>query len=504
MSRALRVTIGVLAGLGLLVLASSYFVSETLNDWFERDLSGRAELALAGAREQLAADWSGTSSTRMTALLTAVAHDERLLAVAACGKDGSLLATTSDWPMEVPCTSVSRRVRPVTDAPASEWTRWHSVVEIEGGPVHLSALPLIDEGKPLGFVMLLHDFGFAERRESQIQRLLVGTFAMLALAASVLTVVIRRASWRGWTSELRRVLHGGLQKPEFQPLMSDVRDLIDRISAERELEGSGGVWTPERLKESLRHRLFGERVVVVANREPYIHVRGENGTIELLHPASGLVTALEPVMRACSGVWVAHGAGSADRDMVDSKDRLAVPPDAPAYQLRRIWLTPEEEQGYYYGLANEGLWPLCHIAHTRPIFRTSDWEQYRAVNERFAQAACEEVDSEDAIVLVQDYHFALVPKLIRERLPRATILTFWHIPWPNSEQLAICPWTEEILEGLLGSSILGFHTQFHCNNFFDSVDRHLEARLDRAQELAPLSHSYASTRLARSGASRCL
>jgi len=123
MSRALRVTIGVLAGLGLLVLASSYFVSETLNDWFERDLSGRAELALAGAREQLAADWSGTSSTRMTALLTAVAHDERLLAVAACGKDGSLLATTSDWPMEVPCTSVSRRVRPVTDAPASEWTR---------------------------------------------------------------------------------------------------------------------------------------------------------------------------------------------------------------------------------------------------------------------------------------------------------------------------------------------------------------------------------------------
>ena len=479
MSRALRVTIGVLAGLGLLVLASSYFVSETLNDWFERDLSGRAELALAGAREQLAADWSGTSSTRMTALLTAVAHDERLLAVAACGKDGSLLATTSDWPMEVPCTSVSRRVRPVTDAPASEWTRWHSVVEIEGGPVHLSALPLIDEGKPLGFVMLLHDFGFAERRESQIQRLLVGTFAMLALAASVLTVVIRRASWRGWTSELRRVLHGGLQKPEFQPLMSDVRDLIDRISAERELEGSGGVWTPERLKESLRHRLFGERVVVVANREPYIHVRGENGTIELLHPASGLVTALEPVMRACSGVWVAHGAGSADRDMVDSKDRLAVPPDAPAYQLRRIWLTPEEEQGYYYGLANEGLWPLCHIAHTRPIFRTSDWEQYRAVNERFAQAACEEVDSEDAIVLVQDYHFALVPKLIRERLPRATILTFWHIPWPNSEQLAICPWTEEILEGLLGSSILGFHTQFHCNNFFDSVDRHLEARLDR-------------------------
>src|SRR4029079_1895834 len=163
MSRALRVTIGVLAGLVLLVLASSYFVSETLNDWFERDLSGRAELALAGAREKLGADWSvGDLSTRMRALLTAVAHDERLLAVAACGKDGSLLATTSDWPMVVPCSSVARRGRPAADAPASARTRWHSVVEIEGGPVHLSALPLIDEEQPLGFVMLLHDFGFAE------------------------------------------------------------------------------------------------------------------------------------------------------------------------------------------------------------------------------------------------------------------------------------------------------------------------------------------------------
>jgi trehalose 6-phosphate synthase len=479
MTRALRFTIGVLAGLGLLVLASSYFVSRTLNDWFERDLAGRAELALAGAHDKLAVDWSGTSSMRMRALLTAVAHDERLLALAACGRDGSLLASTSDWPTEIPCTSVARRVRSQADAPAQEWTRWQSVVEIEGGPVHLSALPLIDEGTPLGFVMLLHDFGFAERRESQIQRLLVGTFAVLAGAASILTVIIRRASWRGWTSELRRMLRGGgLHKPEFQPLMSDVRDLIDRISAERELEG-GGVWTPERLKESLKHRLFGERVVVVSNREPYIHERGEDGAIELRHPASGLVTALEPVMRACSGVWVAHGSGSADRDTVDVSDRLSVPPDEPAYQLRRVWLTPEEEQGYYYGFANEGLWPLCHIAHTRPIFRSSDWEQYREVNERFAKAACDEVDAEDAIVLVQDYHFALVPRLIRERLPRATILTFWHIPWPNFEQLAICPWIDEILEGMLGSSILGFHTQFHCNNFFDSVDRHLEARLDR-------------------------
>jgi trehalose 6-phosphate synthase len=479
MSRALRVTIGILAGLGLLVLASSFFVSRTLNDWFERDLAGRADLAVAGARDKLTSDWSGTSSDRMRALLTVVAHDERLVAAAACGADGSFLASTSDWPSEVPCSMAVRHVRDTADAPPAEWTPWRTVVEIEGGPVHLSALPVIEENKPRGVILLLHDFGFAERREAQIQHLLMGTFAALACAASLITVLVRRASWSGWTNEIRRVLRGGLHKPEFLPLIRDVRDLMDRLSAERDLDGSGGLWTPERLKDSLRHRLLGERVVVLANREPYIHERGPDGMVEIKHPASGLVTALEPVMRACSGVWVAHGSGSADRDVVDAKDHIAVPPGEETYLLRRVWLSEKEEQGYYYGLANEGLWPLCHIAHTRPIFRTSDWEQYQEVNERFARAVVQEVDAEDPIILVQDYHFALAPQIIRRRLPKATILTFWHIPWPNFEQLAICPWIDEILEGLLGSSILGFQTQFHCNNFFDAVDRYLESRLDR-------------------------
>jgi trehalose 6-phosphate synthase len=186
-------------------------------------------------------------------------------------------------------------------------------------------------------------------------------------------------------------------------------------------------------------------------------------------------------MRACSGVWIAHGGGSADRETVDEKNRVRVPPGEESYFLRRVWLSKEEERGYYYGFSNEGLWPLCHMAHARPVFRSEDWRHYRTVNERFADAVCDEVDSDDPIVLVQDYHFALAPRLIRERLPRATVLMFWHIPWPNSERLGICPWQREILEGMLGSSIVGFHTQFHCNNFLDSVDRFLEARIDRAE-----------------------
>jgi trehalose 6-phosphate synthase len=220
----------------------------------------------------------------------------------------------------------------------------------------------------------------------------------------------------------------------------------------------------------------------VANREPYVHERGADGAIRVLHPASGLVTALEPIMRACSGTWVAHGSGSADRATVDAGDRIRVPPGEEAFTLRRVWLDEEEERGYYYGFANEGLWPLCHLAHNRPEFRVGDFEHYRRVNARFAEIAAAEAEGPDPIVLVQDYHFALVPRMLRERLPRATILEFWHIPWPNAERFGICPWGRELLEGLLGSSIIGFHTQAHCTNFLEAVDRYLEARIDRENQ----------------------
>ena len=316
-------------------------------------------------------------------------------------------------------------------------------------------------------------------------------FGFLAAAASAVTIIAARLSWRGWSNELRRFLQGGTQRPEFQPILRDVRELVDRIVAEKEADHEGGAWTPQRLKQTLNRYLHGEKLVIVANREPYIHERAKDGSITILHPASGLVTALEPVMRACSGVWIAHGSGSADRDTADAKGRVKVPPGEESYFVRRVWLAPEEEKGYYYGFANEGLWPLCHIAHARPIFRSEDWEYYQAVNQKFADAVCAEVDSEDPIVLVQDYHFALAPGLIRERLPRSTVIMFWHIPWPNSERFGICPWRNKLLDGMLGSSILGFHTQFHCNNFIDSVDRFLEARIDR-EENAVVQHGRAT------------
>ncbi len=303
-------------------------------------------------------------------------------------------------------------------------------------------------------------------------------FFLLAICASGITVLAARVAWRRWLTELRDAL-AGRGSFAFQPLAQHVQDLADRLSQERESEGRLGRWTADRLRAALIEHLRGERIVLLANREPYIHERDASGEIRVVHPASGLVTALEPVMRACSGVWVAHGGGSADRDTVDAWNRIRVPPSEQSYWLRRVWLTSEQESGYYYGFANEGLWPLCHVAHTRPSFRADDFAHYTRVNEAFAQAVCEEVDIDDPIILVQDYHFALAPRMIRARLPRATILTFWHIPWPSAERFGICPWRQEIVDGLLGSSILGFHTHQHCNNFLEAVDTFVESRIDR-------------------------
>jgi trehalose 6-phosphate synthase len=242
-----------------------------------------------------------------------------------------------------------------------------------------------------------------------------------------------------------------------------------------------GPWTAARLRQVLHESLQGERVIVVANREPRIHDYNEHGEVIVRHPASGLVTALEPVMRACSGVWVAHGSGAADRAASDRNGRFTVSTGDAEYSLRRVWLNEEEERGYYYGFANEALWPLSHLAHAHPIFRRDDWTHYQRVNQKFADAVSAEADCDDPLVLVQDYHFALVPRMLRRRFPRATILTFWHIPWPHAERLSICPFHEPLLEGMLGSSIVGFHTPQHCQNFLDSVDRCLEVRTERGE-----------------------
>ncbi len=237
-------------------------------------------------------------------------------------------------------------------------------------------------------------------------------------------------------------------------------------------------WNKDNLRDIVREKIGTHKFIVVSNREPYIHDYSENG-ISCLTPASGMTVALDPVMRACGGIWIGHGSGNADRDVVDERDHIQVPPDNPLYTLRRVWLTKEEQDNFYYGYSNEGLWPLCHIVHVRPVFREKDWESYKAINEKFADAVLEEMGDEPGFVFIQDYHFALLPRMIKDRRPDIIVAQFWHIPWPNPEAFRVCPQAEEILWGLLGNDILGFHVRYHAMNFLDSVDRSLEVRVDR-------------------------
>ncbi len=237
-------------------------------------------------------------------------------------------------------------------------------------------------------------------------------------------------------------------------------------------------WSQERLENVARTRLNGAKLIVVANREPYSH-RFKNGKIEWKRPAGGLTTALDPVMRACGGTWIGHGSGDADRDVVDANSRVAVPPNDPSYTLRRVWLTKEQEEGYYNGFANSSFWPMCHQVYCKPTFEPAHWQAYQDVNAIFAEAVLEEAQGGPALVFVQDYHFALLPKLLKQARPDLVVAQFWHIPWPNSETFHVCPWSKELIEGMLGNDLLSFHIQHHCNNFLETVDRTVECRIDR-------------------------
>ncbi len=479
MPRMARLILALILGLALLTWVASGVVQTTAREWFERDVNSRAKMVLVGARQSLAIAWYGEPNDLQKQLM-AFARDERVMGAAVCDTTFKSRASTPGFPDDLNCWTVGARVRAADPSGDGEGRiqEWSTVATLPTGRVHVSVMPIGNQGQELGFAILLHDLSFIERREASARTFLFVTFGILAVMAFVVPMFVAKWARYDWSLELRRLLRtGGDKGREFQPILSDMRELVGRMANER--EDAPGQWTAQNLKQSLNLHLHGERIVILANREPYIHRHAADGSIEVQHPASGLVTALEPVMHACSGVWVAHGSGDADRETVDRNDHISVPPGENAYQIRRVWLSEEEQQGYYYGFSNEGLWPLCHVAHARPVFRAEDWRQYLAVNQKFADAVCSEVDSKEPIILVQDYHFALAPAMIRKRLPAATVIMFWHIPWPNAETIGICPWRNELLEGLLGSSIVGFHTQLHCNNFMDSVYRYLETRIDR-------------------------
>jgi trehalose-6-phosphate synthase len=486
---SLRLILSLVIGITLVTFFISRSQVRSEKQGLRADLDRRAEVFAESLQEIIEPAFAHDSRTELRRVVDRFENRQRLAGVAVYDAEGHVLAESA--------TLESRFTPPpVPIARIKQDQGFGEFLHLGPTSVHVYYLPLHKDGSVAGALAIFHDASYIEAQSKDIWRetiwhviaqvLLVVFVTLLIIRWTVVLPISRMAQWMkdlrsGGTHPRVKLPKDDFLAPFSQEVVNLARSLHEARAAaveEARLRETGeSLWTPERLRVSLQSKLTGS-LFVVSNREPYIHLhRGKN--IEVSVPASGLVTALEPVLCACDGTWIAHGSGDADREMVDQHDRLRVPPDKPEYTLRRVWLTKEEEQGYYYGFSNEGLWPLCHIAHTRPIFRSSDWQSYQDANRKFADVVLEEMEgAPHASLLVQDYHFALLPRMVKDARPDVRVAIFWHIPWPNPEAFGICPWQRELLDGLLGADLVAFHTQAHCNNFLETVDAALESRVE--------------------------
>ncbi|HEV3347049.1 MAG TPA: trehalose-6-phosphate synthase, partial [Methylomirabilota bacterium] len=466
----LRLVAGLWLACLLVVGAFAYFQFLEDRQRLTGELDRRASLVSEGLKEVLEpALGPRVSKPQIDRLIKKFSKPD--LGLAVYDRVASLIAATPD---------VTKQLE--NPPPEATWALTSGAVQtgfrkVGGTSRYVYADPILRDDKAAGALVIFLDASDLETAEWELWRFNAIRFIVLAVALAFIALLVVRmsltqplAKMARWTKAVRR--GHAIDPPElpdeslFGPIAREVTVLaknLQRARAAAEEEAAlrligQTLWTEERLKQFAKMRLGERPLVVVSNREPVSHVWKE-GQIQVVTPASGLVTAMDPVMRACGGVWVAQASGDADRETADARGRLRVPPDDPRFTLKRIWLTPEEEAGYYYGFSNEGLWPLCHIVHNRPLFRPEDWAQYRAVNEKFAAAVLEEIaGTESPMVLIQDYHFALLPSLIKRERPDARTAIFWHIPWPNFEAFSICPWQDELLLGMLGADLIGFHT----------------------------------------------
>jgi alpha,alpha-trehalose-phosphate synthase [UDP-forming] len=490
---SLRLIVSLILGITLVSLAFSYYEVLREERILRADLERQTEVFGESVAGNLEKPLETGQQKAVQRLVQKYSKREHLIGIAVYDPQGKALATTPDLSQIISSTPIE-----VTKA-MREGHDESSFVRLGENRVNIFAFPVhVQDGtNVVGGLAVVHDANYIHAQSQRtwreaflrvlIQVFLIVLITVLIVRWSIAGPIARAAQWMRALRTGKMTARQNMPDLDlFNPLASEVVTMAESLSqartaAENEArlrEASESMWTADRLAIQVQARLGGGRLFVVSNREPYVHQR--NGKlIEASTPPSGLVTGLEPVLNACDGTWIAHGSGNADAEMVDRHDRLRVPPDDPRYTLRRVWLTKEEEEGYYYGFANEGLWPLCHIAHTRPIFRAQDWQHYQDVNRKFAHAVLEEIaEITNPVVLVQDYHFALLPRFIKEKRPDARVAIFWHIPWPNPEAFGICPWQRQLVNGLLGADLIGFHIQSHCNNFLQTVDRVVESRVD--------------------------
>ena len=456
------------------------------------DLQYRTRLLADSLKESVEPNLIGYSTTTIQKIVDKFADRERIVGLAVFNNRGVPIAFSAGIPKRVTDNPDFIFVALDKDAPTGVFDT------VDSNSLYLFVSPLHKGERVTGAFVVVQNAAYIDANAADIWkrnalRLLIQIVVFgLAVALLVRFALLKPLHRLPESIKASRLNKNAKTLPFgwpafFQPLTSEISKINQslaqaRFSASEEarmrLEKLDSPWTAERLKEFTKAYLKERSIFVVSNLEPYMHRKVKN-EIHYVVPPSGLVTALNPVMEACGGMWIARSYGDADRETVDKDDKIAVPPDDPKYTLKRIWLTEKEIQGFHKGFSNEGLWPLCLMVHTRPVFRKSDWREYSRVNGLFAASLLKEIKGvQQPLILIQDYHLSLLPSMLKRARPDARIAIFWHLPWPSAEQFSICPWRKEILEGMLGADLIGFHTQQYCNNFIDTVSKEIESLID--------------------------
>ncbi|MEK7574939.1 MAG: trehalose-6-phosphate synthase [Patescibacteria group bacterium] len=458
------------------------------------DLEYRTRLLAEGLKESIEPNYVGNSTVALQKIVEKFANRERLVGLAIYDTKGSVVASSAGVSGDILDKNPLVGTAMDSNKPASDF------IQHDEKSLYVFVDPLHQDDRVVGAFLVVQNAGYidvaiARIWENNLLRLATQIAILLLIAGLLVYWIIIRPLVR-LVESVKAARMSGQSSPMlsqikdhafFKPLVGEIskmtKSLSDaRFSASEEarmrLEKIDSPWTAERLREFTKAHLKERKIFLAFNREPYTHQRVKN-EIKISSPAGGASTALEPIMEACGGLWFAHGSGNADKEFVDEHDKIEVPQEHPKYTLKRLWFTDDEVAGFHKGFCTEGLWPLCHIAHVRPIFRKSDWLMYRKVNGKYAKAILEEIkDVENPIILINDYHITLLPRMIKDARPDARIGLFLHIPWPSAESFSICPWRKEILDGMLGADVIGFNTQQFCNNLIDTVGKEIESLVD--------------------------
>lgn len=497
MKQILTVFVVVFAVISLIAVAFTLNQVNQESTRLENDLQYRSSLLTDGLKDSVEPNFINKSNTYLQALVERYTNRQRIAGLAIVDNTGKIIAVSSSLPKQMSQAQVI--ATNVMDADTADG----DFAIFNGKKFYIYAQPLHDTKKSVvGALLVVQNAGYID---SQIFGIWTGNVLRIIVQALLISVAIllflRWLIYKPIQNVVESIqqerLHKGKQRmdfglhsPLFRPLLKEVTKMQQslmqaRLAASEEakasLEKLDSPWTAERLKQFTKDLLKNRTIIAVSNLEPYIHTKAGNSTTYHV-PASGLITAIEPIMQACGGIWIAQGSGNADKLVVDEHDKMQVPPEEPKYTLKRIWLTEKEIKGFSYGLSDQAMYPLFHMAHTRPTFNENDWDEYNHVNEKFAASILAEIKHlKKPVIFIQDFQFTLLPRMIKEKRPDATIGLFWHIPWVSAESFSICPWKKEIVDGMLGADLIGFHTQLYCNNFIDTVGHELEALINYEQ-----------------------